>query len=95
MKLSERIKVLHKLGSFLEIYCNHTEKIKLNEFYKKLELAINDSILLNPYFEKENIKYNLNCWAKILQKSKKSSKVGFKIEEGKKIRILKSTGEKY
>ena len=28
-------------------------------------------------------------------KSKKSSKVGFKIEEGKKIRILKSTGEKY
>ena len=27
-------------------------------------------------------------------KSKKSSKVGFKIEEGKKIRILKSTGEK-
>ena len=28
-------------------------------------------------------------------KSKKPSKVGFKIEEGKKIRILKSTGEKY
>ena len=28
-------------------------------------------------------------------KSKKSSKVGFKIEEGKKIRILKLTGEKY
>ena len=28
-------------------------------------------------------------------KSKKSSKVGFKIEDGKKIRILKSTGEKY
>ena len=28
-------------------------------------------------------------------KSKKSSKVGFKIEEGKKVRILKSTGEKY
>ena len=28
-------------------------------------------------------------------KSKKHSKVGFKIEEGKKIRILKSTGEKY
>ena len=28
-------------------------------------------------------------------KSKKSSKVGFKIDEGKKIRILKSTGEKY
>ena len=28
-------------------------------------------------------------------KSKKSSKVGIKIEEGKKIRILKSTGEKY
>ena len=28
-------------------------------------------------------------------KSKKSSKVGFKIEEGKKIRILKSTGGKY
>ena len=28
-------------------------------------------------------------------KSKKSSKVGFKIENGKKIRILKSTGEKY
>ena len=28
-------------------------------------------------------------------KSKKSSKVGFKIEEGKKIRILKSTGDKY
>ena len=28
-------------------------------------------------------------------KSKKFSKVGFKIEEGKKIRILKSTGEKY
>ena len=28
-------------------------------------------------------------------KSKKSSKVGFKIKEGKKIRILKSTGEKY
>ena len=28
-------------------------------------------------------------------KSKKSSKVGFKFEEGKKVRILKSTGEKY
>ena len=28
-------------------------------------------------------------------KSKKSSKVGFKIDDGKKIRILKSTGEKY
>ena len=28
-------------------------------------------------------------------KTKNSSKVGFKIEEGKKIRILKSTGEKY
>ena len=28
-------------------------------------------------------------------KSKKSSKVGFKIEEGKKIRILKLTGDKY
>ena len=28
-------------------------------------------------------------------KSKKSSKVGFKIEDGKKIRILKLTGEKY
>tara|TARA_Y100000996_G_C22223961_1_gene520746 strand:+ start:193 stop:501 length:309 start_codon:yes stop_codon:yes gene_type:complete len=28
-------------------------------------------------------------------KSKKSSKVGFKIQEGKKTRILKSTGEKY
>tara|TARA_B100001057_G_scaffold150583_1_gene150481 strand:+ start:150 stop:458 length:309 start_codon:yes stop_codon:yes gene_type:complete len=28
-------------------------------------------------------------------KSKKSSKVGFKIEEGKKVRILKTTGEKY
>ncbi len=28
-------------------------------------------------------------------KSKKSSKVGFKIEEGKKVRILKSSGEKY
>ena len=28
-------------------------------------------------------------------KSKKSSKVGFKIEEGKKIRIFKSNGEKY
>ena len=28
-------------------------------------------------------------------KSKKSSKVGFKIEDGKKMRILKSTGEKY
>ena len=28
-------------------------------------------------------------------KLKKSSKVGFKIEDGKKIRILKTTGEKY
>tara|TARA_Y100000768_G_C23976873_1_gene683517 strand:- start:2440 stop:2748 length:309 start_codon:yes stop_codon:yes gene_type:complete len=28
-------------------------------------------------------------------KSKKSSKVGFKIENGQKIRILKSNGEKY
>jgi len=28
-------------------------------------------------------------------KSKKSSKVGFKIEDGKKIRVLKTTGEKY
>jgi large subunit ribosomal protein L24 len=28
-------------------------------------------------------------------KSKKSSKVGFKIEDGKKVRILKTTGEKY
>lgn len=69
MKLSERIKVLYELGSFLELYCDSLKKIKLNEFYKKLEIAINDSILLNPYFEKENIIYNLNCWAKILQKS--------------------------
>ena len=28
-------------------------------------------------------------------KNKKSSKIGFKIEDGKKIRILKSSGEKY
>ena len=28
-------------------------------------------------------------------KAKKSSKVGFKVEEGKKVRILKSSGEKY
>ncbi len=28
-------------------------------------------------------------------KSKKSSKVGFKIESGKKVRILKSSGDKY
>jgi len=28
-------------------------------------------------------------------KSKKSSKVGFKIEGGKKIRILKLSGDKY
>ena len=28
-------------------------------------------------------------------KSKKSSKVGFKVEEGKKVRILKLTGDKY
>ena len=28
-------------------------------------------------------------------KTKKSSKVGFKIEDGKKVRILKSSGEKY
>ena len=28
-------------------------------------------------------------------KSKKSSKVGFKIDSGKKIRILKSSGDKY
>ena len=28
-------------------------------------------------------------------KSKKSSKVGFKLEEGKKVRILKLTGDKY
>ncbi len=28
-------------------------------------------------------------------KSKKPSKVGFKVEDGKKIRILKSSGEKY
>ena len=29
------------------------------------------------------------------QKSKKSSKVGFKVEDGKKVRILKSSREKY
>ena len=28
-------------------------------------------------------------------KAKKSSKVGFKVEDGKKVRILKSSGEKY
>ena len=28
-------------------------------------------------------------------KSKKSSKVGFKLEDGKKVRILKTSGEKY
>src|SRR6056300_355380 len=28
-------------------------------------------------------------------KSKKSSKVGFKVEDGKKVRILKTSGEKY
>ena len=28
-------------------------------------------------------------------KNKKSSKVGFKIEDGKKVRIFKSSGEKY
>ena len=28
-------------------------------------------------------------------KNKKSSRIGFKIEEGKKVRILKSSGEKY
>ena len=28
-------------------------------------------------------------------KSKNSSKVGFKVEDGKKVRVLKSSGEKY
>ena len=28
-------------------------------------------------------------------KNKKSSKIGFKIEDGKKVRVLKSSGEKY
>jgi len=31
----------------------------------------------------------------MIQKNKKYSKVGFKIEEGKKVRVLKSSGEKY
>ena len=41
------------------------------------------------YSVKKNI-YNL-----AESKNKKPSKIGFKIEEGKKVRILKSSGEKY
>ena len=61
--------MLCQLGSFFDSYCNNHAVIKDNKFSKKFELAINDAISSNPFFEKQNILYNLNYWAKILKEN--------------------------
>ena len=69
MKKNEKIKVLCQLGSFFDSHCNNHAEIKDNKFSNKLDLAINDAIASNPYFEKQNIIYSLSYRAKILQEN--------------------------
>ena len=69
MKLTERIKTLCQLGFFFKSYCNKNTEYKYEEFSKKLDLAISNSILSNPYFESENILYCINYWSEILEKN--------------------------
>ena len=85
MQKNEKIKVLCQLGSFFNSYCNNHAEIKDNKFYNKLDLAINDAISSNPYFEKQNIHYNLKYWAKILKENVLES-FSSKIFENKKIK---------
>ena len=87
MQKNEKIKVLCQLGSFFDSYCNNHAEIKDNKFYNKLDLAINDAIASNPYFEKQNIIYNLNYWAKILKENILES-FSSKISENKKIKSI-------
>ena len=87
MQKNEKIKVLCQLGSFFDSYCNNHTEIKDNNFYNKLDLAINDAIASNPYFEKQNIIYNLNYWAKILKENILES-FSSKISENKKIKSI-------
>ena len=68
---------------FFDSYCNNHAEIKDNKFYNKLELALNDAIASNPYFEKQNIIYNLNYWSKILKENILES-FSSKISENKK-----------
>ena len=87
MQKNDRIKVLCQLGSFFDSYCNNHAEIKDNKFSKKFELVINDAISSNPYFEKQNILYNLNYWAKILKENVLES-FSSKIFENKKIKSI-------
>ena len=79
--------MLCQLGSFFDSYCNNHAEIKDNKFSKKFDLAINDAISSNPYFEKQNILYNLNYWAKILKENVLES-FSSKIFENKKIKSI-------
>ena len=79
--------MLCQLGSFFDSYCNNHAEIKYNKFSKKFDLVINDAISSNPYFEKQNIHYNLKYWAKILKENVLES-FSSKIFENKKIKSI-------
>ena len=70
MKLNQRINLLCELGSFLQSYC---DGVKKDEITFKLDSVILESVSINPFFQKENILYNLNYWAKTLKQGKLNS----------------------
>lgn len=57
-----------KLGHFLEFFCSNNPEIEKNKFTLQLSKAIDDSISINPYFNKDNIIYNIKYWSKKLNK---------------------------
>ena len=63
-----KISLLCKLGHFLQFFCSNNPEIKKNKFTHLLLKAVEDSISINPYFNKENIIYNIKYWSKILNK---------------------------
>jgi len=56
------------LGHFLEFFCSNNPEIEKNKFTLQLSKAIDDSISINPYFNKDNIIYNIKYWSKKLNK---------------------------
>ena len=67
-------------------------KIPSSEVDKFLSVDINS---LPVYVDGESKRPSIDKMYKDGEKAKKSSKVGFKVEDGKKVRILKTSGEKY
>ena len=54
----------------MQSYC---DGVKKDEITLKLDSVILESVSINPFFQKENILYNLNYWAKTLKQGKLNS----------------------